>query len=204
MQYVTDLTGLASIASAGATAVLLLSGIVRLPGKMLLLLSLTLFVLMLIPFGSLPVAAYLRGITGDLSITTLVLMWCALIRAGLTCNREGTGNRIVLLALVALAALILYPMSLGLGTFDPYRLGYGDQTFVIVVLLSAFMAWIWKQYLIAGSISLATLAWTAGWYESGNLWDYLIDPWVAIYALSALTLLGTKKLASLRKQHVPG
>ena len=33
---------------------------------------------------------------------------------------------------------------------------------------------------------LAVLAWAAGWYESGNLWDYLIDPMVAGYAVFAL------------------
>jgi hypothetical protein len=40
--------------------------------------------------------------------------------------------------------------------------------------------------LIALCVALATLAWASGWYESGNLWDYLIDPFVAIYALAAM------------------
>ena len=32
-------------------------------------------------------------------------------------------------------------------------------------------------------IALAVAAWSAGWYESPNLWDYLLDPWLAIYAM---------------------
>jgi hypothetical protein len=33
-------------------------------------------------------------------------------------------------------------------------------------------------------IALAVVAWSAGWYESPNIWDYLLDPWLAIYAIA--------------------
>jgi len=39
--------------------------------------------------------------------------------------------------------------------------------------------------VLALSIALAVAAWSFGWYESTNLWDYLLDPWLAIYALIA-------------------
>lgn len=203
MPNFTDLTGLASVASAGAAAVLLLPGVARLSRLRLAVLQGTVFVLMLIPFSELPLAAYLRGVTGDLSITTLVLIGCALSRPGSACGGNDARSRHALLTLAALAALPLYTLSLGLTAFDPYRLGYGDPQFVTALLSAALAAWIWKNHLIASCISLATLAWTTGWYESGNLWDYLLDPWVAIYALSVIALHAMKLLLQLGKAYEP-
>jgi len=199
----TDITGLASVASAGAAAVLLLPGIPRLSRLRLALLQGTVFALMLIPFSGLPMAAYLRGATGDLSITTLVLIGCALLRPGFACGGNGVGGRRGLMTLVALAPLLFYPLSLGLTAFDPYRLGYGDPQLVTVLLLAALAAWFRKQHLIASCISLAILAWATGWYESGNLWDYLFDPWVTIYALSVMLLHGIMILLQPGKANEP-
>jgi hypothetical protein len=199
MPNFTDITGLAGIASASAAAMLLLSGTTRLSRSRLAVLQGTVFVLMLIPFGGLPMAAYLRGATGDLSITTLVLIGCALLWPGIACGGNEASKRREFLTLVALVALPLYPLSLGLTTFDPYRLGYGDPRLVAALLLAALAAWIWKQHLIVSCISLAILAWTTGWYESGNLWDYLLDPWVTIYALSVMLQHGVKLLLQIGK-----
>ncbi|MFZ5523415.1 MAG: hypothetical protein ACOY9D_04945 [Pseudomonadota bacterium] len=203
MPNFTDISGLAGVASAGAAALLLLPGIARLSKPRLAVLQGTMFVLLLIPFGELPLAAYLRGATGDLSITTLVLLGCALSRTGIACGGNDATSRRALLTLAALVALPLYPLSLGLTAFDPYRLGYGDPLFVTALLLAALAVWIRKQHLISSCISLAVLAWTTGWYESGNLWDYLLDPWVAIYALSVTALHGIMKLLRFEKTHEP-
>ena len=194
MPNFTDLTGLASVASAGAAAVLLLPEIARLSRSRLAVLQGIVFVLMLIPLGGIAMAAYLRGATGDLSITTLVLIGCALLRPGFACVGNETSNRRSLLTLVVLIALLFYPLSMGLTAFDPYRLGYGDPQFVAALLLAALAAWFWKHHLIASCISLATLAWATGWYESGNLWDYLLDPFLSIYALAAIMIQVVKAL----------
>lgn len=194
MANFTDLTGLAGVAGAIAALLLLLPWTARLTKSRLAMLIGTVFVLSLIPFGTLPIAAYVRGITGDLSITTLVLLWCALPGPWCSCAATGTGHRRALLTLIAFLALVLYPMALGAGAFDPYRLGYGDPLFVAALLLIALLAWHRKYTLIALCIALATLAWSAGWYESDNLWDYLLDPFVAVYALAAITIRGVKAL----------
>jgi hypothetical protein len=75
--------------------------------------------------------------------------------------------------------------------YDPYRLGYSDIFFVGLVLIIAVVAWLLRYTAIALCLALATLAWSLGWYESTNLWDYLLDPLVAIYAMSALILRKT-------------
>lgn len=184
MANFTDLTGLAGVAVATAAAVRLLPGIAKLARTRLAVLQGAVFALMLIPFGHMPFAAYVRGMTGDLSITSLVLLGCAMLRPWMDCAAHR--QRLVLLSLVGLAALAFYPMALGAGAYDPYQLGYGNVQFVAVLLLLALAAWLRGQAMIALCIALAALAWASGWYESGNLWDYLTDPFVAIYALATM------------------
>ncbi len=196
MPHYTDLTGMASVASGTAASLLLLPGIARLTKPRLAILMVAVFVLSLIPFGTMPIAAYARGVTGDLSITTLVLLWCALSRPWCGCVTVEAKHRRALLILIALAALALYPMALGVGAYDPYRLGYGDPLFVSALLLLALAAWFWKSTLIALCIAFATLAWAVGWYESNNLWDYLLDPFVSIYALCAIIIQAVKRLTN--------
>lgn len=197
MAHFTDLTGLAGIACAMAAATLLLPRISRLGRTRVAIVQGAVFLLSLIPFGDMPIAAYLRGISGDLSITALVLLGCALLRPWRAAS--GTAPRRALLVLIALLALALYPMALGLGSFDPYRLGYGDPLFVAALLLLALLAWYRKFDLAAQCLALAVLAWAAGWYESSNLWDYLLDPFVAVYALSALAISAIKRSFGLQQ-----
>ena len=145
----------------------------------LLVLGLAAFV----PFGGLSLAAYVRGVTGDLSISTLVL-------AGAACIAQLTGRRLVgqrdlraLMWLVAAAAVFLYPFALGLTPFDPYALGYGSVGLVTALLLVTLAAWYARLNLVVLVVIAAALAYLEGAYESRNLWDYLIDPLVSMYAL---------------------
>lgn len=193
MPHLTDLTGLASVASAMTASLLLFPRIARLPRQQLAKWLGGCLVLVLVPLGGLPLAGYVRGATGDLSITTQVLLWSALLTPWLENVHIEAGARRSLLMLVAAAAVFLYPLALGLGMHDPYRIGYGDPLFVTALLLLALLAWFYQRQPITLSIALATLAWSLGWHESDNLWDYLLDPFLAIYALSAVVLHALKQ-----------
>jgi hypothetical protein len=199
MPNFTDMTGLAGVACATAAALQLLPGMAKLSGRRRALLQGAVFALMLIQFGAMPFAAYVRGMTGDLSITTLVLLCCMMLRPWCSCVEVQDKHRLALLTLIALAALGLYPMALGVGAHDPYHLGYGNLLFVVALLLFALAAWFQRFLLITLCITLATLAWTVGWYESDNLWDYLLDPFVAIYALTAIMIYCVKTLTKLQQ-----
>ncbi len=136
-----------------------------------------------VPLGDLAVAAYVRGAIGDLSVATLVL-------AGAACIAQLTGRSLIaqrdmraLLWLVAIAAAFLYPFALGLTPFDPYALGYGSVGFVTALLLVTLAAWYARLNLVVLVVIAAALAYLGGTYESRNLWDYLIDPLVSMYAL---------------------
>lgn len=143
-------------------------------------------VALLVPIGALPLAAYVRSATGDLSISTLVL-------AGAACIAQLTGRPLIgqrdlraLSWLLAVAALFLYPFALGWTRFDPYALGYGSAGFVAALLLVTLAAWGARLHLIVLVVTGAALAYLGSAYESRNLWDYLIDPLVSFYALFRL------------------
>jgi hypothetical protein len=138
------------------------------------------------PFGDLSAAAYVRGVTGDLSVTTLVLAGAACV-SGLT-GRTAIGPRDLrgLFWLVVSAAAFLYPFALGWTRFDPYALGYGSIGFVTAMLLITLAAWHFRQNVVVLIVIAAALAYLAGAYESRNLWDYLIDPVASLYAIVCL------------------
>ena len=139
-----------------------------------------------VPLGDLPIAAYVRGATGDLSVTTLVL-------AGAACVAQLTGRTVIgprdrraLFWLLASGAAFLYPFALGWTPFDPYALGYRSIGFVGALLLMTLAAWHFRQTVVVLIVVAAVLAYLGGAYESRNLWDYLIDPLAALYALVCL------------------
>jgi len=193
MIQLTDITGLASSTVAIVAAAALLPGVARLQKFRFALLACAIVIVVLIPFGGLPLAAYVRGVTGDLSITSLLLLLSAILNRLTGCQPFDAQNRLVLFFLVALTAFGLYPLALGIGYFDPYRLGYGNFWFMGVLLLLALAACFRQLPAIALAIALAIFAWSMGWYESTNLWDYLLDPLLAIYAVSALMKCGIQR-----------
>lgn len=189
----TDVTGLGGIAVALASAVWLIPGVSRLARSHQAGLFAGGVLLVLVPVGTLPMAAYARGVTGDLSLTTLVLLAGAIVRRLGGTARQESWERERVAAFVVLTAFALYPMALGTGMFDPYRLGYGSFWLLGVLLAVAVTAWWWRLKTIALCLALATLAWVFRWYESTNLWDYLVDPWVSFYAMGSLVMVAVRR-----------
>jgi hypothetical protein len=135
-----------------------------------------------IPVWGVSLAGLVRGITGDLSITTLVMLMLALARSFSDRVLVEDSNRRLTLQAIAIAAVVFYLFALGFTMFDPYRLGYGNLWFMLALLGLAVWSCLRYSTLMALCIALAVAAWSAGWYESPNLWDYLLDPWLAVYA----------------------
>jgi hypothetical protein len=194
----TDMTGLASSAIAVAAMAARLPGRGRIPKSFRIALPVIVAGAALVPFDSLPLAAYLRGVIGDLSISTLTLLVLLLHSSCMVPTRpvgeEDSGGRHMLHFLIASAAMVFYPLALGAGLYDPYRWGFGNPWFIGVLLVMALFAYFLGKWLVALIITLAGLAWVGDWYESTNLWDYLLDPFVAIYATAALLKQGLRLL----------
>ena len=200
----TDLTGLAGAAAAIAAVLLRLPWIARLrrahPGP----LALAAFVAALVPLGALPAAGYVRGIVGDLSVTSVLLLLRGLLRPVFGWAAIDARSRLALQILVAAGGVVLYPLALGYGSFDPYRLGYANPWFLGGLLALVVAAHLRRLTLVAWCLALAVLAWAVGAYESRNLWDYLVDPLVAAWGLGALLLRGAQALRRRRGARATG
>ena len=143
------------------------------------------FVLMWLPLGAaqLPLVAYVRGISSDLSITLLALVCIGMVGRWRGQDLVDARERMALQFAVAAAALLLYPMALGWGDWDPYQTGWGAPGMLIGLLAVTLFFWIKGLRLLPVLVALALLAWTLGLLESTNLWDYLLDPWLAAAAI---------------------
>lgn len=143
------------------------------------------FVLLWCPVGSarLPLVAYVRGISSDLSISLVAIaclgMYQRLRGLPLVAQRERTSVNLAL----AVGALFLYPLALGWGNWDAYRLGWGSWALWAALLVLSLACWAKGFRLLPALLALALLAWVAGALESTNLWDYLMDPWLAVAAI---------------------
>lgn len=156
------------------------------------------FVVMWIPVGAaqIPVAAYVRGVTGDISITLLALAAWHIGYVALACRSVPQRDNMAVMAAAAAAAVFLYPLALGWGDWDAYRPGWGSWG-MLLVLLALCTACVAKRLrLLPALVALALLGWSMGLMESANLWDYLIDPWLAIYALGSCAVFIRSRLFS--------
>lgn len=127
----------------------------------------------------LPLSAYVRGVTGELSIVTMLLLWSSVLPFTKKTPLEFKVS-------VTLIAIAFYPLALGLGMLDPYAWGYGSIGLLIATIFFAIVCglagWIKGVWIL----SFAMIAWAAHWHESANLWDYLLDPFLTIWALLAI------------------
>jgi hypothetical protein len=166
-------------------------------------LLLALFIALLVPKpgASIALAAFFRGFIGDLSITLLALSFWSLCHRLSGVLPVSQGELTALMCTVAVAALLLYPTALGWGDWDAYRLGWGSWWFLsVLLLLCGLSAWM-GVYVLPALVALALLAWTLGLMESSNLWDYLMDPWLSMFALGYVARKGFIKCSqSLRRR----
>lgn len=177
--------GINLVLSAGVLALFTTLRVADMPLIWAKLLTVLCFVLLWIPLGtaSIPLAAYVRGITSDLSITFIALAVWSMGRRALGWPTNPTHEQVAVMAAVAVSALFLYPMSLGLGDWDAYRPGWGSWGMLLALLALCVVCWVKGLRVLPALVALALLAWSMGLMESTNLWDYLLDPWLSIFAL---------------------
>lgn len=145
-----------------------------------------------VPVNDLALAAYLRAYIGDLSITSCVLLTAALFETLGFQKFVHVRSKQSLAACVVATACIFYPMALGATYIDPYQWGYQPYYMLPALLSITLASWFSQRHLLSLCISLAVLAYALKLGESDNLWDYLIDPALAIVcAVKLLTLRET-------------
>ncbi len=154
------------------------------------------FIILWIPVGAaqLPIIAYIRGVSSDLSVTLVVLAAMDLIHRVSGTREVADRERFAVRVAVAVAALFLYPLALGWGDWDAYRSGWTPVGMGVVLLVVSLLCWARGLQLLPALVGMAMLAWAAGILESSNLWDYLIDPWLATFALLSVLFKSARLL----------
>lgn len=196
IQTLVGLSGISLLLSAILLRILLFF---KLNKQISYFISILFFAVSFVSFSGDSINFYFRGLFNDLSITTLVLLVYYFIQPDADRNQTHP-----LFFLIAITGLFFYPAALGLGPVDPYSWGFINKDhgllppLVFFVLLGGLMcfALIKNHTVLLLSLVLSTLAYQSGLLESRNLWDYLLDPLVFIYALVTIIsrLFSNKKI----------
>lgn len=154
------------------------------------LLSILFFTISFISFSGDSINFYIRGLINDLSITTLLLLISYVIEP-----KANKSQMLPILILVLITGLFFYPTALGFGPVDPYSWGFINKNhglftpiiFILILMTLMFFALLKHYSLLLLALVFSLLAYQMGLLESRNLWDYLLDPLIFIYALFALS-----------------
>ena len=162
-------------------------------------LGLIALVFTLIPFRGLPFGRWLAGANVHASMPLLALLaeaiWKSFGQRGWLRDRD----RAMTWLFGGVAGCILYPLALGLGSFDPYIWGWQfSLLFVGTSVLT--LLFLWKQNRFGFLLFLSIIAYDLRCLESTNLWDYLVDP---IYWLLSLAMLAKGIWKEVRRKKIP-
>jgi hypothetical protein len=171
--------------------VLILASIARLlgfhPKKLGWCAGLVLFSLAIVatPLSGMPLARWLAGVVDHWSVPSTALLASACIQRFFGFDLLQHKDRQAAWLFGALAGLLLYPLALGLGPFDPYSLGWHfGMLFASVAVLASLLILRGNRFGVV--LVLAIAAWHLGAVESGNYWDCLIDPFYFLVSAGAL------------------
>ena len=121
-------------------------------------------------------AGHLRGLWGDPSIVTLLLLFLFTLQPSWLPDapRATTCVLITLLVTVPLYGPMLLPVPTVQDNL--YAIGWQPWSLLIVIALATLIMWRSLQRAWLNIIALALLAYAGRLMESDNLWDYLVDP----------------------------
>ena len=145
--------------------------------------------------GDLRLIAYPGGVLGDLSITTQILLASVIVKQVPRIDILSARDRSSVFLAAAAGGLVVYPFSSGLTMLDVYSLGFESTALLIGLAVLAVMGW----YLRPGAaivIPLGVIAFNFGWLTSTNVWDYLLDPMLALFAWGWLLIVFTSRTLS--------
>ena len=145
--------------------------------------------------GDLRLIAYPGGVLGDLSITSQILLASVIVKQVPRIDILSARDRSSIFLAAAAGGLVLYPLSSGLTMLDIYSLGFESTALLIGLAVLAVVGW----YLRPGAaivIPVSVIAFNFGWLTSTNVWDYLLDPMLALFAWGWLLIVFTSRTLS--------
>ena len=149
--------------------------------------------IVLIPVAGLPLARWIISFNANFSISLTAILFYKV-----TENSSGVKlldkNALLTCWVFSLTAgVILYPMALGLGGFDPYQAGWGFSWLFAVMCGVTILLLIMKNRFAVVLIA-AILAYNFHLLESTNFWDYLVDPFMVLVSCIALIRVLLRRL----------
>ena len=171
---------------------------------------LPMLVVLFVPLDGIALAGHLRGLWGDFSITSLVILALYVVAPHALPDRPA---RIWSVLLTLLVAFPLYgPLVLPIPRMqrDAYWLGWHPQSLLQLLAIGAGIAAMtsrWRpRWMLVLSIALGGYA--VDLLESTNLWDYLVDPllllvfgWLAAFPRSFCNPSRTRIVRRVEQPH---
>ncbi|MCP5102177.1 MAG: hypothetical protein GY950_02300 [bacterium] len=138
-----------------------------------------------VPVGGLPLGRWLMSLNANFSIPLTAVVFAKVWENAF--GKELLDKSALRGAWVfgGSAGLLLYPMALGLGPFDPYSLGWEFSPFFIL-LMGVTIFFLYNRNGFGIVLMLCILAYHLRLLESPNLWDYFVDPFFAVVSFAAL------------------
>ncbi len=139
----------------------------------------------ILPISGLTAGRWLISLYANPSIPLTALLFSWVLKNAFQMNLLNMGAIQTAQVFSLLAGAALYPMALGVGAFDPYPAGwYFSWLFVILLGVTLGLLFLKNRFSV---VLLATiLAYNLHLLESGNLWDYLVDPILVLVAIAGL------------------
>ncbi|MCU0842901.1 MAG: hypothetical protein MUC79_14475 [Thiobacillaceae bacterium] len=144
----------------------------------------------------------IRGIIDEPAIMTILWVLASLIAWTTKVRLVSPQEKHFLLWLIGISGLVLYPATLGLSMWDPYRYGYDPVGLLAVYGCIALWTAVRGYWASLCMLLAATLAFAFQLKTSINYWDYLLDPMLVIYSWLALLRLGYGRAYSGRSPEV--
>jgi hypothetical protein len=143
-----------------------------------------------LPVAGVSLLMLLRGVLGDLSLVSVVLLSSVFLR--------GQARKDILplfgLRLFACMGLAFFFLSFGLLPLDPYAPGYGSAVLPCLTGALACFFWLCGKRVLALALCAALLGWRLHWLDSTNLWDYLLDVPLVVAALGGAAFSRAKAM----------
>ena len=149
-------------------------------------------IVLIVPIAGVSLAGHLRGLWGDPSIVTFLLLFLYTVRPSSLPNRP----RLSTCVLVSL--FVMLPLYLPLFLLNPnvpvdlYAIGWHPKWILIAIAVIALGSVMMRRLAPRWTniIAIALIASSVGLMESDNLWDYLVDPGL-LFTIAFLAIAGS-------------
>lgn len=149
-------------------------------------------IVLIVPIAGVSLAGHLRGLWGDPSIVTFLLLFLYTVRPSSLPNRP----RVSTCALVSLFVMLPLYLPLFLMTpsmpVDLYAIGWHPKWILIAIAVIALGSVMMRRMAPRWTniIAIALIASSVDLMESDNLWDYLVDPGL-LFTIAFLAIAGS-------------